>query len=144
MGRHYPGKALRIRSRPNWQIAIAWEPGRPVTADWRYPDPEKLRGETWERRKALAAMLAGLERQLRAFMQLPFRSLDEISLRERLRELGQGLKQAEFLKAPRTHTGWRKQPAFSREPPGNPEKSQTLRSICSRCGGRKINSESQP
>jgi hypothetical protein len=22
--RHYPGKALRIRSRPNWQIAIAW------------------------------------------------------------------------------------------------------------------------
>ena len=27
------------------------------------------------------------------------------------------------------------QPAFSREPPGNPEKSQTLRSICSRCGG---------
>src|SRR5580704_17509044 len=25
MGRHYPGKALRIRSRPNWQIAIAWD-----------------------------------------------------------------------------------------------------------------------
>jgi CRISPR associated protein Cas1 len=24
-GRHYPGKALRIRSRPNWQIAIAWD-----------------------------------------------------------------------------------------------------------------------
>jgi hypothetical protein len=24
MGRHYPGKALRIRSRPHWQIAIAW------------------------------------------------------------------------------------------------------------------------
>jgi arsenate reductase len=62
-----------------------------VTADWRYPDPATLRGETWERRKELAAMLAGLERQLRAFMQLPFRSLDEISLRERLRELGQGV-----------------------------------------------------
>jgi NAD(P)-dependent dehydrogenase (short-subunit alcohol dehydrogenase family) len=25
MQRHYPGKALRIRSRPNWQIAIAWD-----------------------------------------------------------------------------------------------------------------------
>jgi hypothetical protein len=36
-------------------------------------------------------MLVGLERQLMAFMQLPFRSLDEISLRERLRELGQGV-----------------------------------------------------
>jgi arsenate reductase (thioredoxin) len=31
-------------------------PGRPVTADWRYPDPENLRGELWERRKELAAM----------------------------------------------------------------------------------------
>lgn len=70
---------------PHW-------PGRPVTADWRYPDPEQLHGETWERRKALAAMLAGLERQLRAFMQLPFRSLDKISLRQQLRELGQGVE----------------------------------------------------
>jgi arsenate reductase (thioredoxin) len=69
---------------PHW-------PGRPVTADWRYPDPEMLRGEAWERRKELAAMLKGLERQLLAFIQLPFRSLDEISLRERLRELGQGV-----------------------------------------------------
>jgi arsenate reductase len=67
-------------------------PGRPITADWRYPDPEKLRGETWERRRELAAMLAGLERQLTTFMQLPFRSLDDISLRERLRELGQGVE----------------------------------------------------
>jgi arsenate reductase (thioredoxin) len=66
-------------------------PGRPITADWRYPDPETLRGETWERRKELAAMLVGLERQLMTFMQLPFRSLDDISLRERLRELGQGV-----------------------------------------------------
>jgi len=70
---------------PHW-------PGRPVTADWRYPNPERLKGEAWERRKELGAMLAGLERQLRAFIQLPFRSLDEISLRERLRELGQGVE----------------------------------------------------
>jgi arsenate reductase len=69
---------------PHW-------PGRPVTADWRYPDPARLGGETWERRQALGAMLAHLERQLRAFIQLPLRSLDEISLRERLRELGQGV-----------------------------------------------------
>jgi hypothetical protein len=65
-------------------------PGRPVTADWRYPDPENLRGELWERRKEVAAMVAGLERQLRTFIQLPFRSLDKISLRERLSELSQG------------------------------------------------------
>jgi arsenate reductase len=63
-----------------------------VTADWRYRDPAKLGGEPWERRRELAAMLKELERQLRAFMMLPFRSLDEISLGDRLRELGQGVE----------------------------------------------------
>jgi arsenate reductase len=70
---------------PHW-------PGRPVTADWRYPDPERLGGETWARKTELRAMLKGLERQLLAFMQLPFRSLDQISLRERLHQLGQGVE----------------------------------------------------
>jgi arsenate reductase (thioredoxin) len=68
---------------PHW-------PGRPVTGDWRYPDPTRLADQR-ERRTALAAALGGLERQILAFMQLPFRSLDEISLRERLKELGQGV-----------------------------------------------------
>ena len=67
---------------PHW-------PGRPITADWRYPDPENIHGEEWQQRKALAQILAGLERQFRAFMNLPFKSLDEISLRARLGELGQ-------------------------------------------------------
>jgi protein-tyrosine-phosphatase len=65
-------------------------PGRPITADWRYPDPERLRGEGWERRKRLSEMLAGLERQLGAFMLLPFHTLDQISLHTRLEELRQG------------------------------------------------------
>lgn len=68
---------------PHW-------PGRPVTGDWRYPDPATS-GDESERRRRLAATLVGLERQIVAFMQLPFRSLDEISLRERLKELGQGI-----------------------------------------------------
>jgi arsenate reductase len=68
---------------PHW-------PGRPITADWRYPDPETLHGEQWERRKGLAEMLAGLERQIRVFMYLPFKSLDGISLRAQLDQLGQG------------------------------------------------------
>jgi len=51
---------------PHW-------PGRPITADWRYPDPENIHGEEWQQRKALAQILAGLERQFRAFMNLPFK-----------------------------------------------------------------------
>jgi protein-tyrosine-phosphatase len=73
---------------------VAGEPlahwsGRPITADWRYPDPANLSDEKWERRKELAGILAGLERQFRAFIQLPFKSLDEISLQARLGELGE-------------------------------------------------------
>jgi len=65
---------------PHWS-------GRPITADWRYPDPASLSGEKWEQRKALARILVGLERQFRAFTQLPFKSLDDISLQARLAEL---------------------------------------------------------
>ena len=67
---------------PHW-------PGRPVTADWHYPDPEKLGGEDWTRRKALSEILAGMERQFGAFMQLPFESLDAMSLRAQLDKLHQ-------------------------------------------------------
>jgi arsenate reductase (thioredoxin) len=68
---------------PHW-------PGRPVTADWHYPEPNLSR-QTWERRKELVGVLRVLERQLLAFVQLPFEKLDQISLSERLRDLGQPL-----------------------------------------------------
>jgi arsenate reductase (thioredoxin) len=68
---------------PHW-------PGRPVTADWHYPEPDLSR-QTWERRKELVGVLRVLERQLLAFVQLPFEKLDQISLSERLRDLGQPL-----------------------------------------------------
>jgi arsenate reductase (thioredoxin) len=64
-------------------------PGRPITADWRYPDPQDLQGEQWARRKQLGGILASLERQFRVFMVLPFKSLDAMSLRDRLRDLGE-------------------------------------------------------
>jgi arsenate reductase (thioredoxin) len=65
-------------------------PGTPVTADWRYADPENSTGEAWELQRELGAMLSCLERQLRAFVQLPFRSLDRLSLSARLAELASG------------------------------------------------------
>jgi arsenate reductase (thioredoxin) len=43
---------------PHWS-------GRPITADWRYPDPANFPDEKWQRRKELARILAGLERQFR-------------------------------------------------------------------------------
>jgi arsenate reductase (thioredoxin) len=105
---HYPTVGLRPKSCEEFATASApaldfvftlcnpvvgeplprW-PGRPVTADWRYPDPQSLQGGQWERRKQLAGILANLERQFRVFMVLPFKSLDAMSLRAHLRELGE-------------------------------------------------------
>ena len=65
--------------------ACQW-PGRPITGTWRYPDPEKIVGEDWQRRKELSTILAGLERQLTAFMFLPYKSLDSISLEKQLQQ----------------------------------------------------------
>jgi arsenate reductase (thioredoxin) len=70
-------------SLPHW-------PGRPATADWHYPKPN-LSPQTWERRKELVGALRGLESHLLAFVQLPFEKLDQISLSERLRDMGQPL-----------------------------------------------------
>jgi protein-tyrosine-phosphatase len=78
---------------PHW-------PNRPVTADWRYPDPETLHGEEWERRKALSDILAGLERQFGAFMQLPFGSLDQMSLRGELERLKRAQARGESPRSP--------------------------------------------
>lgn len=62
-------------------------PGLPVTADWRYPDPDVGHQDGWQRRKELSLTLRGLERQLGALMLLPFESLDHISLRESIDKL---------------------------------------------------------
>jgi arsenate reductase (thioredoxin) len=65
-------------------------PGRPVTAHWPCEDPILVAGEEWERRRAFGLVLAGLERRLRIFMSLPFPSLDRLSLKGRIEEIGRG------------------------------------------------------
>jgi arsenate reductase (thioredoxin) len=65
-------------------------PGAPMTALWRYPDPRVTNEDLWKRRRAYGGILSGLERQLRIFMQLPFASLDRMSLQDKFSEIGQG------------------------------------------------------
>src|SRR5262245_8057239 len=50
--------AIRMTGEP-----VPHWPGRPVTADWRYEDPVRLKCEDWERCKELGAMLADRERR---------------------------------------------------------------------------------
>lgn len=63
-------------------------PGHPVTAHWACDDPMLVEDDAIERALAHGRVLAGLERRIDAFMQLPFQSLDRISLKGRVDEIG--------------------------------------------------------
>lgn len=64
-------------------------PGKPVTAHWSSPDPILATGAEWERKQAFARVLAELERRLAIFINLPFTSLDRMSIKHRLDEIGE-------------------------------------------------------
>lgn len=64
-------------------------PGMPVTAHWSTPDPILAEGADWEKRRAFASVLSELERRLRIFAVLPFASLDRMSLKARIAEIGE-------------------------------------------------------
>lgn len=70
-------------------------PGQPVTAHWSSPDPILAAGEEWERKQAFARVLTELERRLAIFINLPFASLDRMSLKGRLDEIAGAESRAE-------------------------------------------------
>jgi arsenate reductase (thioredoxin) len=57
-------------------------PGQPVTAHWRCEDPEKYPQDDPQRRLSLIRTRSELERRLRVFINLPFASLDRMSLQD--------------------------------------------------------------
>lgn len=63
-------------------------PGLPVTAHWSSSDPLLVEGAEWERKLAFGRMFSELERRLSIFMSLPFQSLDRISLKQRVDDIG--------------------------------------------------------
>jgi arsenate reductase (thioredoxin) len=64
-------------ARPAW-------PAQPVTAHWRCEDPEKYPADDPERRLSLIRIRSGLERRLRVFLNLPYESLDRMSLQQQV------------------------------------------------------------
>jgi len=63
-------------------------PGMPVTAHWSCPDPVLLDGKDWEKKQAFGKVMTELERRLRVFANLPFSSLDRMSLKAHVDEIG--------------------------------------------------------
>ena len=63
-------------------------PGKPVSAHWGIPDPAEARGSDAEIALAFNEAYRMLERRIAAFVALPVGSLEALSLREKLREIG--------------------------------------------------------
>ena len=69
------------------EVCPIW-PGQPMTAHWGLPDPAAVEGNEAERRLAFAETLRMLNNRIGAFVNLPLRSLDKLTLQRRLQDIG--------------------------------------------------------
>ena len=69
------------------KVCPVW-PGRSVTGHWGLADPAGVQGTEAEQREAIAEAYGLLERRVRAFLSLPFESLESEELENKLEEIG--------------------------------------------------------
>jgi protein-tyrosine-phosphatase len=72
------------------EVCPIW-PGQPMTAHWGMPDPAAAEGNEAERRLAFAETLRMLNNRVGAFVNLPLKSLDKLSLQKQIDEIGRDL-----------------------------------------------------
>ena len=72
------------------EVCPIW-PGQPMTAHWGMPDPAAAEGNEAERRLAFVETLRMLNNRVGAFVNLPFKSLDKLSLQKQIDEIGRDL-----------------------------------------------------
>ncbi len=63
-------------------------PGRPMTAHWGVPDPAEATGSAAEIALAFKDAYRMLSQRIGVFAALPIRNLDQLSLQNKLREIG--------------------------------------------------------
>jgi arsenate reductase len=63
-------------------------PGQPMTAHWGVPDPAEATGTEAEVRLAFADALRMLTNRINIFVSLPMKSLDRLTLQNKLRDIG--------------------------------------------------------
>jgi len=69
------------------EVCPVW-PGQPMTAHWGVPDPAAAQGNEAEVRFAFADALRMLTNRINIFVSLPIESLDQLTLKKRLEEVG--------------------------------------------------------
>jgi len=70
------------------EVCPIW-PGQPMTAHWGLPDPAAAEGTEAERALAFADTYRMLERRIGIFVNLPIASLDKMTLKRNLDDIGQ-------------------------------------------------------
>ena len=63
-------------------------PGQPMTAHWGISDPAAVQGSENEKRKAFLKAFTELQRRIWLFINLPFETLNQLALKEKLDEIG--------------------------------------------------------
>jgi arsenate reductase len=69
------------------EVCPLW-PGQPMTAHWGIPDPAAATGKEAEVRLAFADTLRMLTNRINIYISLPMKSLDQLTLKKRLDEIG--------------------------------------------------------
>ncbi len=69
------------------EVCPIW-PGQPMSAHWGIPDPAAATGTEAERMKAFRLAFTTLKRRIELFASLPIASLDRMSLKRRMDEIG--------------------------------------------------------
>jgi arsenate reductase len=69
------------------EVCPVW-PSQPMTAHWGIPDPAEATGDDITVARAFRNAYAALERRIELFAALPFQSLDRMSLKNRLDQIG--------------------------------------------------------
>jgi arsenate reductase len=69
------------------EVCPVW-PGQPTTAHWGIEDPAAVEGADIEKEKAFVAAFKYLRNRISTFVSLPVASLDKVTLRARLHEIG--------------------------------------------------------
>jgi arsenate reductase len=69
------------------EVCPIW-PGQPMTAHWGIPDPAAVEGTEEFKQKAFLKAFLQLQTRINLFLALPVKSLDRLSLQQKLRDIG--------------------------------------------------------
>jgi len=69
------------------EVCPIW-PGQPMTAHWGIPDPAAVEGTDEVQQKAFLNAFLALQTRINLFLALPVKSLDRLSLQQKLKDIG--------------------------------------------------------